>query len=182
MDMIRSLVPEASVIHHNLFSHDVKIHARDEVESGEIEVEIRSKEKNTLRTPNSGDDGGRNDQQAEQFPADMPPVSDREPSDIDGGDFISNVTFHGKDHETSVVESTSLTIVPIADSFSVGWIGTEAYRLLELIQREILRNHDKSTAKVLIAGHGFGGIVIKQVHTSPQLRPLPGPPLFWIMG
>lgn len=50
-----------------------------------------------------------------------------------------------------------------ADTLSPTWTKTEALNLLGRIQQDALSDGPQSQGKVLLAGYGFGGIVVKQV-------------------
>jgi hypothetical protein len=173
-DTIHHLVPEASVVRHNIFRRDIDVPLQHQDEGDENEVDVQPDEEIKLPTSNPDDRPGRDGPEAEQIPADMPPKPGRKPDDSGGDDFVGDVSLDEINHDDDVGDSASVTTVAIGDFFSSAWIGKEAYHLLERIQRETLRNESGNATKILLAGHGLGGIVVKQVHTSPQLGAPPG--------
>ena len=83
----------------------------------------------------------------------------------------------GSHFDTSEADSMRPVAVEVIDAFDLGnehtnvpahpfspaWIEEEALALLGTIQKDALAEKITDRSKVLLAGYGFGGIVIKQV-------------------
>lgn len=156
--MIRHLLPEASVLCHDIFCRDVDIplQCRDGDEDDGDELSVHSKKEKTLSTPKLDGQPGPDDVEREKTPGDMTE------DDLTGA--ISTDVMDSAD------DLAAVSSIAIGDFFTPGWIDSEAYYLLERIQKE---THDQNTghpSKVLLAGYGFGGIVVKQVRNKPQTQ------------
>ena len=65
--------------------------------------------------------------------------------------------------EADFDDSASVASI-VSDPFSSASIEKEALHLLDTIRSNARTNEDSHGSKILLAGYGFGGIVVKQVH------------------
>ena len=149
-EMIHHLVPEARILHYSSFSGDVILQSRDtgtdiededDVLGNENESDFKAVQDGLLSVPTD--------------PLNLA-VSDAE------GDDTGPVAFDegGIDFEDS--QSVASTT---PDHFSVASIENEALGLLKSIQSHAPTDKSMGRGKILLAGYGFGGIVVKQVST-----------------
>lgn len=142
--MICDLIPEAEIIRHNIFRH------YESAEDIESQLDIPTNKKQELQTQDdeNGDSLERSTEVSE--------ISSKIESIV--GEFAGNLTGN-----SAVKGSTSISNLPIGDFFSPAWIRSEAYYLLRQMHKDLGSQKPGITKRVLLAGHGFGGIVIKQV-------------------
>jgi len=159
--MIQHLVPEASVVRHNIFRRDIDVHLRGFEGAEETEAGIQPIEGSRMSTPEPKDPAKLD---GSEPPSGIRSELDGKHDDITGVEGPGDITLDEVDNQSAIGDSASVTTVTIGDFFSSAWMGNEAYHLLERIQQESLSNKHGSTSKVLLAGYGFGGIVVKQVH------------------
>jgi hypothetical protein len=159
VDMIRSLVPEAHVRTHNIF-RDYDYETLQEMHESQRETTNDDTEDDNLDT-------SPNEEVTWVPPPDVGESEDKvcseSPRTIDTALPTVNVPALGTAGEVS-----SVATVPAYEAFSPGWIQTEAVKLLSRIQKRAEGDSGHSQNKVLLAGYGFGGIVVKQVQVSKQ--------------
>lgn len=73
------------------------------------------------------------------------------------------------DKENTVEEQECQTSLPslATGQFSHSWIEEEALSLLKTIKKEVSTKVTANRGKVLLAGYGLGGLVVKQVLNIP---------------
>jgi hypothetical protein len=164
--MINHLVPEARVFEHHIFRSDAALHPQDldtEDEDEPIEEQEGRKsegegmrsaagEKTEIPTPDKVDKrekcGG----------------SGIDISEADNARPVAVEAMEGSvaENEDTIGDSVSVTSVT-THQFSPAWIEKEALALLGTIQQNTPTEKTADQSKVLLAGYGFGGIVVKQV-------------------
>lgn len=140
--MIKNLVPEARVVSCHIFNGGTTLHPPDlynEDENGPIEKQEGSK--------SEGEDMRSAAGERTRMSA-LDGVNKRERSD-------------GSDVDMS--EADSMRPDAVMYPFSAAWIEEEALILLGTIQKNALAEKTADRSKVLLAGYGLGGIVVKQV-------------------
>ncbi|KAJ3547132.1 hypothetical protein NM208_g1667 [Fusarium decemcellulare] len=159
LEMIKCLVPEAPVSPHNIFRHC----ASESLQEYDL-------------SPDDDEYGVQDGR--------LPPSEDRK-SSLDDVAQSENKLEHDVHGATSLLSSDAeaLRVNTAADllsipsltshaAFSPGWIQNEALSLLDRIQDRFTPGTNQTRSKVLLAGYGFGGIIIKQAviiaNTTPQ--------------
>ncbi|PNP80395.1 hypothetical protein FNYG_05994 [Fusarium nygamai] len=163
VDMIRNLVPEAHVRMHNIF-RDYNYESLQEIHETLDENENDDADDDNL-------DDSPDEEVTRVPPSDMGESEERDdsnsPQTMSTALPAVNATSISKAGEVS-----SMATVPAYEAFSPGWIQTEAVNLLSRIQKRAESDSGHSQNKVLLAGYGFGGIVVKQAiitaNTTPQ--------------
>ncbi|KAG5760011.1 hypothetical protein H9Q72_011870 [Fusarium xylarioides] len=163
VDMIRNLVPEAHVRMHNIF-RDYNYESLQEIHETMYENENDDADDDDL-------DDSPDEEVTRVPPSDMGGSEERDdsnpPQTMSTAIPAVNATSISKAGEVS-----SMATVPTYEAFSPGWIQTEAVNLLSRIQKRAESDSGHSQNKVLLAGYGFGGIVVKQAiitaNTTPQ--------------
>ena len=136
--MINHLVPEARVVACHIFHGGTTLHSPDLYNEDEDEQEGSTSEGEDMRSA-AGD--------RTRMPA-LDGVNKSEESDGSGVDMS---------------EADSMRPDAVRFQFSPAWIEEEALILLGTIQKNALAEKTADRSKVLLAGYGLGGIVVKQV-------------------
>ena len=159
--MIKHLVPEARVIAHQIFHDDAALYPPDldaENEDRPIgEQEGRESEGENIQAAATGAIAHRPD-----------PDEANKRAKFDGLDVDArSVAVKAIDASALENEDTSedpVLVTSVATHlFSPAWIEEEALALLEMIQKNAPTEKTANRNKVLLAGYGFGGIVVKKV-------------------
>ncbi|KAI6091770.1 hypothetical protein F4821DRAFT_280140 [Hypoxylon rubiginosum] len=151
--MIRYAVPEVSVLDHNVYRHVVNV-ASGCSRGNETKAEVQDWRQESL-TLQLNDQGCVRDGAEERSSLECKRLNDI---------FNKNSVSFPRDSEFSA---------GIADNhfFSSAWVNSEAFRLLKRVQQEAPTQTTSHPSKVLLAGYGFGGIIIKKAivmaNTSP---------------
>lgn len=143
--MIRYAVPEVSVLDHNVYRHVVNV-ASGCSRGNETKAEVQDWRQESL-TLQLNDQGCVRDGAEERSSLECKRLNDI---------FNKNSVSFPRDSEFSA---------GIADNhfFSSAWVNSEAFRLLKRVQQEAPTQTTSHPSKVLLAGYGFGGIIIKKV-------------------
>jgi len=167
--MINHLVPEARVFEHHIFRGDAALHPQDldtEDEDKPIEEQEGQKsegegmrsaagEKTEIPTPDKVDKrekcGGSG--------IDISEANNARPVAVEA------MEVSVAENEGTIGDSVSVTSVT-THQFSPAWIEKEALALLGTIQQNTPKEKTANQSKVLLAGYGFGGIVVKQVQVT----------------
>ncbi|KAH6984430.1 hypothetical protein BKA56DRAFT_581017 [Ilyonectria sp. MPI-CAGE-AT-0026] len=157
VEMIRHLLPEASVVCHDIFRCDVDIPLQCLDEDDADEPSVHSNNDQTLSAPKLDGQPGLDNLEAEQLSANT--VLNHEKTLGMTDDDLTRVI--GTDVMVFLDDLATVSSVAIGGFFT-GWIDSEAYSLLERIQKETPDQNTGHPSKVLLAGYGFGGIVVKQ--------------------
>ena len=139
-EMIEHLVPEALVFLHPIFSGGSTPRSQDIDTDGAECPGQEQQDDMRLSVP------GRSAVMA---------ISDEE---LDDAGLVSSEAI-----EADFDDSASVASI-VSDPFSSASIEKEALHLLDTIRSNARTNEDSHGSKILLAGYGFGGIVVKQVH------------------
>jgi hypothetical protein len=148
-EKVKSVVPEARVIRHNIFNRSVDFNGP------------RSQEP----ALNESDDADR---------ADLPQVDEASTDEGVEMDFAEPPVLEDSvatDLESPLLEATdrkswdtaSTTSIKKHDYSSRTWIENEALDLLDRVQKHNETENRGTESQMLLAGYGYGGVVIKQV-------------------
>lgn len=162
--MIRHLLPEASVVCYDIFRCDVDMPLQCQDEDDGNELSVHSNNDQTLSTPKLDGQPGPDNLEAEQLSASTALKHEKTFGDMTDDDLTRVI---GTDVMVFMEDLATVSSVAIGGFFTPGWIDSEAYSLLERIQKETLDQNTGQPSKVLLAGYGFGGIVVKQVRNEP---------------
>lgn len=168
VEMINSLVPEARVWQHSIFRDHEASEAQDEDAADEVEPEPN--ETNEIPTPVSDNKPDPNGETPEISPASETHKQETSISEVDHANDASSiprdeleVPMEEQARKEPIESSKSVTTVTAHDFFSSAWITREALDLLGRIQEHAPTENGSDRNTVVLAGYGFGGIVVKQV-------------------
>jgi hypothetical protein len=138
-ELIDQLVPEARVLSYSVFGNDAT-------------------DRNTFLQ--KSDPRGSYDHTAEILATSPSAVSGMTMNTLAGDPTVVDTRHPGGDDAASIATTASTAF---QDSFWSASIEKEALALLGFIHRNIPDDEDGSRHKILLAGYGFGGIIVKEV-------------------
>ncbi|KAK1505510.1 ankyrin-1 [Colletotrichum abscissum] len=168
VEMIPNLVPEARVYQHNIFRHDVVSELQDL--SSEDEDDRESLAVDEQQAPDGPEERERD---RDGIPASLVGprlISPKLISDIrnpDTGNSVkearmASIEKEYDEHIATTDDAASVESQVAHPFYSPAWIESEALELLIRIQKHAPQEAIKDRNRVLLAGYGFGGIVVKQ--------------------
>ncbi|KAL6414272.1 Ankyrin-1 [Ilyonectria robusta] len=169
VEMIRHILPEASVVCHDIFRCDVDIPLKRRDEDDADELSVHSNNDQTLSTPKLDGQPGPGDVEAEQPSANTALDHEKTLGDMADDDLTRVI---GTDVMVYLDDLATVSSVAIGGFFTPGWIDSEAYSVLERIQKETPDQNTGHPSKVLLAGYGFGGMVVKQAIVNANANPM----------
>ncbi|WQF82582.1 Putative B30.2/SPRY domain, P-loop containing nucleoside triphosphate hydrolase [Colletotrichum destructivum] len=170
IETIPSLVPEALVRKHNIYRYDAAGRPRTQADEDGGNIEPGAYDKRRSNTDLRGDGGDNTDTASHPEAGDTYRHAGGGSHELGAGESARQANDHeviDDDDDDDAKSTTSLYDL----SYSRSWIEKEALDLLDRIHRHAPKAGEGGN-KIVLAGYGLGGIVIKQAiviaNTAPR--------------
>lgn len=171
--MVGNLVPEARVFQDDLFSSDAAPHS-DDIDI-EDEADVEPSATNEVPTLEVEGESGSTVGEIDGNSVNKTHKREISGSEFDDADHTGSFIFDGMKslpetlEHNGIEDSTSEARGGAPNFSSPAWIEIKALELLNHIQKHAPPKERGDQCKVLLAGYGFGGMVVKQVRTTSEL-------------